>query len=68
VETSVRQLHSVIAAAAAGRDEPEFYPARLGDLKRSSLDNSRARQVLGWAPKVELAEGVARTVKFFRSY
>ncbi|HXO50721.1 MAG TPA: NAD-dependent epimerase/dehydratase family protein [Mycobacterium sp.] len=68
VETSVRQLHSVIAAAAAGRDEPEFYPARLGDLKRSSLDNSRARQVLGWAPKVELAEGAARTVKFFRSY
>jgi UDP-glucose 4-epimerase len=68
VETSLRQLHSVIAAAAAGRDEPEFYPARLGDLKRSSLDNSRARQVLGWAPKVELAEGVARTVKFFRSY
>ena len=68
VETSVRQLHSVIAAAAAGRDEPEVYPARLGDLKRSSLDNSRARQVLGWAPKVELAEGAARTVKFFRSY
>ena len=66
VETSVRQLHSLIAEAAGGRDEPEFYPARLGDLKRSSLDNSRAKQVLGWAPNVDLAEGVARTVDYFR--
>ena len=62
VETSVRQLHSEIAAAADGRDEPEFYPPRLGDLRRSSLDNSRAKQVLGWAPKVDLTDGVARTV------
>jgi UDP-glucose 4-epimerase len=66
VETSVRQLHSEIAQAADGRDEPEFYPARLGDLRRSCLDISRARQVLGWAPKVGLADGVARTVDYFR--
>jgi UDP-glucose 4-epimerase len=66
VETSVRQLHSEIAAAADGRDEPEFHPPRLGDLRRSSLDNSRAKQVLGWAPKVDLTDGVARTVDYFR--
>ena len=67
VETSVRQLHSLIADAAGGSDEPEFYPARLGDLKRSSLDISRAKQVLGWTPNVELADGIARTVDYFRS-
>jgi len=66
VETSVRQLHTVIAQAADGRDEPEFYPARLGDLRRSCLDISRAKQVLGWVPKVEFADGVARTVDYFR--
>jgi UDP-glucose 4-epimerase len=66
VETSVRQLHSVIAAAADGPDEPEFHPARLGELKRSCLDTSRAKQLLGWAPKVDLTEGVARTVEYFR--
>jgi len=66
VETSVRQLHSEIAAAADGRDEPEFYPARLGDLRRSMLDSSRAKQVLGWAPKVAFSDGVARTVDYFR--
>jgi UDP-glucose 4-epimerase len=66
VETSVRQLHSEIAQAADGRDEPEFHPARLGDLRRSCLDISRAKQVLGWAPTVDLADGVARTVDYFR--
>jgi UDP-glucose 4-epimerase len=66
VETSVRQLHSVIAKAAGAPDDPEFAPPRLGDLRRSCLDIRRAGEVLGWQPKVGLAEGVARTVEFFR--
>jgi UDP-glucose 4-epimerase len=66
VETSVRQLHSAIANAAGAPDEPEFHPPRLGDLKRSCLDISLAKKVLGWTPKVDLAEGVAQTVGYFR--
>jgi UDP-glucose 4-epimerase len=66
VETSTRQLHSVIAAAAGAPDEPEFHPPRLGDIRKSCLDISRAKRVLGWAPKVPLVDGVARTVEFFR--
>lgn len=66
VETSDRQLHSAVAAAVGAPDDPEFHPARLGDLKRSCLDTDRARGVLGWQPQVELADGVARTVSYFR--
>jgi UDP-glucose 4-epimerase len=66
VETSTRELHSVIAAAAGAADEPEFHPPRLGDLRKSCLDISRAKRVLGWQPKVPLVDGVARTVEFFR--
>jgi UDP-glucose 4-epimerase len=65
-ETSTRQLHSVIANAADAHDEPDFHPPRLGDLRRSCLDISRAERVLGWQPKVGIDEGVARTVDFFR--
>jgi UDP-glucose 4-epimerase len=36
-------------------------------VKRSQLDASRAASVLGWAPKVKLDEGVARTVEYFRN-
>lgn len=66
VETSTRQLHTAIAAAAGKPDEPELHPPRLGDLKRSRLDASRAHDVLGWAPQVTLADGVRRTVDYFR--
>jgi UDP-glucose 4-epimerase len=66
VETSVRQLHTAVAAAAGAPDEPELHPPRLGDLRRSCLDTTRAQQVLGWAPQVSLADGVGRTVDFFR--
>jgi UDP-glucose 4-epimerase len=67
VETSVRQLHTAIASAVGTPDEPEFHPPRLGDLKRSCLDISRAESVLGWRPNVKLDDGVARTVEFFRN-
>lgn len=66
VETSDRQLHSAVAAAVGAPDDPEFHPPRLGDLKRSCLDISRAAQVLGWSPQVTLSDGVARTVAYFR--
>jgi len=66
LETSDRQLHSVVAAAVGGPDDPEFYPPRLGDLKRSCLDNRLAARVLGWHPQVQLDEGVRRTVGYFR--
>jgi UDP-glucose 4-epimerase len=67
VETSTRQLHSAIAAAAGAPDEPEMHPPRLGDLRRSCLDIGRAKALLGWTPKVVLDDGVARTVDYFRT-
>lgn len=67
VETSDRQLHSLVAAAAGAPDDPELHPPRLGDLRQSCLDVGRAKRVLGWEPQVPLADGIRRTVDFFRS-
>jgi UDP-glucose 4-epimerase len=66
IETSDRQLHSAVAAAVGGPDDPEYAPPRLGDLKRSCLDIASAEKVLGWQPKVALDDGVYRTVEYFR--
>jgi UDP-glucose 4-epimerase len=66
IETSDRELHTAVAAAVGGPDEPEFHPPRLGDLRRSALDIGLATKVLGWRPQVTLEEGVRRTVDYFR--
>lgn len=66
VQTSDRELHALVAKAAGAADDPEFAPARLGDLRASALDNAAARRVLDWRPEVDIAEGIDRTVDYFR--
>lgn len=66
VQTSDRELHRLVAVAACAPDEPEFAPARLGDLRASALHPNRAREELGWSPAVDVTEGVRRTVDYFR--
>jgi UDP-glucose 4-epimerase len=39
---------------------------RAGDLRASSADISRARELLGYEPKVSLEQGLAGVVAFFR--
>lgn len=66
VETTDKDLHALVAKHAGAPDEPDNFPPRLGDIARSALDYSRAQEVLGWAPTVDLEEGVKRTVNYFR--
>lgn len=68
VETSDRELHSLVAQAAGAEDSPEFAPARLGDVPRSALSFARAQEVLGWEPLTPIADGVAQTVEYFRTH
>ena len=37
------------------------------DPKRRRPDITRAREILGWEPKIDLAEGLRRTIEFYRS-
>jgi UDP-glucose 4-epimerase len=67
VGTSVNVLHSAIAAAV-GRDvEVEHAPKRAGDIRTCVFAIEKAKSVLGWEPSVNLAQGIAQTVDFFRN-
>ena len=61
VETSVEELYEKLAAAAGKHVIPELAPLRAGELTRSCLDPTRARDVLQWKAQVALADGLART-------
>ncbi len=40
-------------------------PARAGDLRSNLVLNTRAREVLGWQPTVDLKAGLRQTVEWF---
>jgi UDP-glucose 4-epimerase len=48
--------------------EPLYAPRRLGEVERICLDARRAGEELGWVPTVELDEGIARAVAFYRTH
>jgi UDP-glucose 4-epimerase len=59
--TTVLALHEACARAAGIPSEPALEDARLGDLRRSALDVSRAAAELGFRAQTSLADGIART-------
>jgi UDP-glucose 4-epimerase len=61
VATSVIDLANTLLAQAGSTTPIEFAPARAGELQDSSLSVEKARAVLGWAPRMSLAEGLANT-------
>lgn len=67
VETTDRELHTAVAKAVGALDHPADEPARLGDVARSALSYEKADRVLGWKPEVSLAEGISRSVDYFRN-
>ncbi len=66
VETDVNRLAALLAEACAFDQEPVHEADRPGEQRRSCVDPSLAAAELGWEPCVDLREGLARTVRFFR--
>ena len=59
---------SEIIRRIVGRGKPPIHePERAGDVKHSLADVSLARELIGYEPTVKFAEGIARTVQFYRS-
>ncbi len=65
-ETSVLDIVRTLSALI-GPDtpEPEFAPTRLGELDRSCLDASRARELLGWSASTPIEDGLRLTWEAF---
>jgi dTDP-glucose 4,6-dehydratase len=64
-EISLLDFSNEIIALSGSRSGICFKPLPQDDPKQRQPDISRAREVLGWAPKVERKEGLALTYKYF---
>jgi UDP-glucose 4-epimerase len=67
VETDINRLFALLAEAAGSNQPVVHAPGKPGEQRRSCIDPSLARKVLGWEPTVGLAEGLRKTVEFFRA-
>jgi UDP-glucose 4-epimerase len=67
VETSVLDLVEVLRELGGSAEfEPQFEPERPGEVQRIAIDPSRARDELGWEPRVQLREGLEITLDSLR--
>src|SRR6184192_1942981 len=67
IETDVNTLARLLLEATGGRSEVRHGPTKAGEQRRSVIDSRRAAEVLGWRPEVSLADGLRRTVEWFRA-
>jgi UDP-glucose 4-epimerase len=65
-ETSIRNIFDAMAEVSGYTQQPNFGPARKGDVVRIVLDPSLAREHLGWQAQMPLYEGLDKTFQFFR--
>ena len=65
-QTTLLQLLTLLSQMLGRSIEPDFQPARVGDVRESLADITLARRLLGYEPKVRLEEGIKRTIAYYR--
>ncbi|MBI5357013.1 SDR family NAD(P)-dependent oxidoreductase [Candidatus Collierbacteria bacterium] len=68
VETDVNSIFELVNKNFGADWKQVHGPARAGEQTTSSLSYQRARQILNWEPKIKLAEGIKKTVDWFKSH
>ena len=66
IETTVNDLYRRLARLTNVRGDAEHSPAKPGEQRRSVLDATRAKSLLGWSATTPLDEGLTQTVAWFR--
>lgn len=65
-QTSLLELLDLLGKVTGRPVVPRFAPARVGDVRDSVADITRATEVLGFSPSIGLEEGLRRTAEAFR--
>ena len=66
-QTTVIEVHRLIAGVLGSTASPYYGAPRSGELQAIALDATKAQRELGWAPSVELADGIERTIHWLRA-
>jgi UDP-glucuronate decarboxylase len=64
--TSMKDLAQIIIQETGSNSKIVFQPLPEDDPKQRKPDITRARELLGWEPTIDLRQGIAQTIDYFR--
>ena len=66
----MRQVVELICELGPTDVEPEYRGSGNpgGEIDRQYLDSSKIRELTGWEPRVDLREGIERTIEWYASH
>lgn len=67
VESTIREIAETVLRLTGSGSHIEHRPLPENDPVRRCPDIGRARQHMGWEPRVTLEEGLSRTIEYFRT-
>lgn len=65
-ERTILELATIIKKMTNSRSEIVFEELPGDDPKIRKPDIKRAKEILGWSPKIKLEEGLKKTIEYFR--
>ncbi len=65
IETTINALKEILLYFSRVPVQVSYADARGGDIYRSALDNTAAKQVLQWKPATKLLQGLQATYSYF---
>jgi len=66
-ETTIEEIARTIITMTGATSKIVYKPLPTDDPKQRRPDITRARTLLGWEPKVQLEEGLIKTIEYFRT-
>lgn len=63
--TSISELSETIAECCGYCGKIVYDPTKFVGIREKCLDSTRAKEAIGWEPKISLKDGIASTVKWY---
>ena len=66
-EMTIKEIAETIIRMTGSKSRIIYKPLPTDDPKQRRPDITRARTLLGWEPKVQLEEGLVKTIEYFKT-
>jgi UDP-glucose 4-epimerase len=63
---TINELFNILKEISEFENEPNYENPRKGDILKSYLDNTKAKEILDWKPETDFKQGLKKTFEWFK--